>query len=201
MAGFPLQVPASSWCFASELLQGACPAQTGKGEVPGIQRPGRNPQSMKLHHSLSAQITQEVCCTGFLRGSRGDGTPVAQEPAHEWNFTGLSLFPLFPPYPPSMWFMGSISPGKLPAWVLVLGLAFEEIQDEMGGFPGGASGKELTCQCRRWKRHGFNPWVRKNPWRRAQKPTPASCLENPIDGWAWWATSHRVAKSWTRQVT
>ena len=29
------------------------------------------------------------------------------------------------------------------------------------------SGKEPTCQCRRCKRHGFNSWVRKIPWRRA----------------------------------
>ena len=37
---------------------------------------------------------------------------------------------------------------------------------------GGASGKELTCQCRRWKRCGFDPWVRKISWRRVWKPTP-----------------------------
>ena len=39
-------------------------------------------------------------------------------------------------------------------------------------FPGGASGKEPTSQCRRHKRHGFNPWVRKIPWRRAWQHTP-----------------------------
>ena len=38
-------------------------------------------------------------------------------------------------------------------------------------FPGGASGKEPTCQSRRQKRHGFNPWVGKISWRRAWKPT------------------------------
>ena len=26
--------------------------------------------------------------------------------------------------------------------------------------------KKLVCQCKRYKRHGFNPWVRKIPWRR-----------------------------------
>ena len=26
------------------------------------------------------------------------------------------------------------------------------------GFPGGANGKEPTCQCRRPKRHWFDPW-------------------------------------------
>ena len=42
----------------------------------------------------------------------------------------------------------------------------------MMGFPGGTSGKESTCQCRRHKRRGFDPWVGKIPWRRARQPTP-----------------------------
>ena len=29
-------------------------------------------------------------------------------------------------------------------------------------------------------------------------PLRYSCLENPMDGGAWWATVHGVAKSWTR---
>ena len=41
------------------------------------------------------------------------------------------------------------------------------------GFPGGASGKEPICQCRKCKRLGFDPWIRKIPRRRAQQPTPA----------------------------
>ena len=40
------------------------------------------------------------------------------------------------------------------------------------GFPGGASGKEPTCQCRILKRHWFDSWVRKIPWRGAWQPTP-----------------------------
>ena len=35
------------------------------------------------------------------------------------------------------------------------------------GFPGGARGKEPTCQCRRCNACGFNPRVGKIPWRRA----------------------------------
>ena len=34
------------------------------------------------------------------------------------------------------------------------------------GFPRGTSGKECDCQCRRCKGCGFDPWVRKIPWRR-----------------------------------
>ena len=40
------------------------------------------------------------------------------------------------------------------------------------GFPGGSSGKEFICQCRRHKRSGIDPWVRKIPWKRAWQPTP-----------------------------
>ena len=42
----------------------------------------------------------------------------------------------------------------------------------MKGFPGGPSGKEPTCQCRRHKRHGFDPWVEEIPWSRARQLTP-----------------------------
>ena len=42
----------------------------------------------------------------------------------------------------------------------------------LSGFPGGASGKELACHCRRCKRHRFDPRVKTIPWRRALQPTP-----------------------------
>ena len=41
------------------------------------------------------------------------------------------------------------------------------------GFPGGPSGKEPACQCRRHKRCGFDPWFRKIPWTRAWQSTSA----------------------------
>ena len=40
------------------------------------------------------------------------------------------------------------------------------------GFPGGTSGKEPACQCRRHKRFIFDSWVRKIPWRISWQPTP-----------------------------
>ena len=36
-------------------------------------------------------------------------------------------------------------------------------------FPGGSDGKESECNARD---PGFNPWVRKIPWRREWLPTP-----------------------------
>ena len=40
------------------------------------------------------------------------------------------------------------------------------------GFPGGASGKESVCQCRRYRRCRFNTWVRKIPWSRKWQLIP-----------------------------
>ena len=34
------------------------------------------------------------------------------------------------------------------------------------------SEEESTCQCRRCRRHGLDPWVGRIPWRRAWRPTP-----------------------------
>jgi len=49
-------------------------------------------------------------------------------------------------------------------------------------------------QCRR---PGFDPWVRKVPWRRAWQPLQYPCLENFMERGAWQATVHRVAKTQT----
>jgi len=55
------------------------------------------------------------------------------------------------------------------------------------------SGKESTCQCRRCRRHGFNPWVMKMPWKRGCQPT----LENSIVRGALRAIDLTVTKSQT----
>ena len=38
----------------------------------------------------------------------------------------------------------------------------------------------------------------RSPGEGNDNPLQYSCLANPMDGGAWWATVHRVAKSWTR---
>ena len=66
------------------------------------------------------------------------------------------------------------------------------------GVPGGASGKEPACQCRR-----YEMWVRslcgRPPGEGHGNPLRYSCLKNPTDRGAWRATVHGAAKSWTRQ--
>ena len=85
-----------------------------------------------------------------------------------------------------------------------------------------------SCWRRRWhptpvllpgKSHGWTSLVGCSPWGREELDTPErlhfhfslscigegngnplqySCLENPMDGRAWWAAVHRVAKSRTQ---
>ena len=48
-------------------------------------------------------------------------------------------------------------------------------------------------------RHGFDPWVRKIPCGGGHgNQLQYSCLKNPMDKGAWWATFHGVAKCRTR---
>ena len=41
-------------------------------------------------------------------------------------------------------------------------------------------------------------WSKDMVWRRQWHPLQCSCLENPMDGGAWWAAVHEVAKSQKR---
>ena len=61
------------------------------------------------------------------------------------------------------------------------------------------SSKESACRCRRCKRWGFDPWVRKIPWRRKWQPTPVFLLGNPTDRGPWQATVHGIAESDTTE--
>ena len=65
------------------------------------------------------------------------------------------------------------------------------------GFPAGTGGKEPTCQSKRQKKCGFNPWIGKIPWRRAWVQTLVFLPKNPMDRGAWRALVQRVTKSQT----
>ena len=62
------------------------------------------------------------------------------------------------------------------------------------GFPGGSVGKESACIAGDL---GSIPGSGRSLGEGNGKPLQYSCLENPMDREAWWATVHGVAKSWT----
>ena len=45
------------------------------------------------------------------------------------------------------------------------------------GVSQGAKCKEYTCQCRRYRRHGFYPWVGKIPWSRKWLGFPGGSID------------------------
>ena len=63
------------------------------------------------------------------------------------------------------------------------------------GFPGGSEVKASSCNAGEL---GSIPGSGRSPGEGNGNPFQYSCLENPMDGGAWWATVHGVAKSWMR---
>ena len=60
------------------------------------------------------------------------------------------------------------------------------------GFPGGSVGKESPCNA---GDPGSIPGSGRSPGEENGNPLQDSCLENPMDRGAWWATVHGVAET------
>ena len=63
------------------------------------------------------------------------------------------------------------------------------------GFPGGSDGKESACNAADL---GSIPGLERSPGGGHGNPHQYSCLENPTNRGAWWATAHVITKSRTR---
>ena len=65
------------------------------------------------------------------------------------------------------------------------------------------SGKESTCQCRT---RGYNPWVRKIPWRRTWQPTPVFLPEKShgqrsLETYSPWSCKESDTTEWLSTLT
>ena len=72
---------------------------------------------------------------------------------------------------------------------------FNKDLEEIKGFPGGSEVKASACNVGDL---GSIPGLGRSPGEGNCNPLQYSCLENPMDRGAWWATVHGVAKSQTR---
>ena len=59
------------------------------------------------------------------------------------------------------------------------------------GFPHSSDGKESACNA---GDPGLSPGLGRSCGEGNGNPLQYSCLENPIDGGAWWATVHGVTR-------
>ena len=62
------------------------------------------------------------------------------------------------------------------------------------GFPGGSGGKESACNAGDM---GSIPGLGRSPGEENGNPLQYSCLDNPMDGGAWWATQSMGLQSQT----
>ena len=69
---------------------------------------------------------------------------------------------------------------------------------ELSGFPGGSDSKESAHNA---GSPSLTPGSGRSPGGEHGNPPHYSCLENPMDRGAWWATVHRVPVLKTTEVT
>ena len=67
----------------------------------------------------------------------------------------------------------------------------------MQGFTGGALVKNLPASAGDTRDATSIPGWGRSPGMGNGNPLQYSCLENSVDGGAWWATVNGVTKSWT----
>ena len=77
---------------------------------------------------------------------------------------------------------------------------------EYGRFPRWLSGKESACQCRRHRRHGFDPWDGKISWRRKWQSTPGFLLgkshgQRSLAGYSPWGCGETRLCTWAHTHT
>ena len=63
------------------------------------------------------------------------------------------------------------------------------------GLPWWLNGKESACNAGDMS---LIPGLGRSPGEGNRNPIQYSCLGSPMDRGAWWATVHRVEKSWTQ---
>ena len=133
--------------FISESSSPAVSSFLDAAAAPGEQRP----RGLPFQCDVMEDVTAETY-TGYNQGRAIDFSIFSLKACTASLSPGVSALALV--------MSGTYSP-------LLCGAILNAV-----GFPGGASGKESVCQFRRCKRHRFEPWVERFPWRSRWQSTP-----------------------------
>ena len=95
----------------------------------------------------------------------------------------------------SSWWTGETDRGNVSRWSFLAWFIDLPSNNQKSGFPGGSDSKESACNV---GDSGSIPGSGRSPGEGNGNTLQCSCLENPMDGGAWWATVLGVAKSRTQ---
>ena len=83
------------------------------------------------------------------------------------------------------------------AFFNIYNIAEALMSSNLNGLKGFPDGSEVKASARNAGDLGSIPGLGRSPGEGNGNPLQYSCLENPMDGGAWWATVHGVTKSRT----
>ena len=179
-----LKVPSTHVSYQQILVQSwsRCPAAAGNDQhilvsdlpsCPCMSLCPQDPEWRFKRSEISHRLLLRTCWwLQLYLESRGDPCP--------WCCSLPLLLPANPPHHRAG-FVLPVTPqfrSSLPMWL---------------------SGEESTCQCKRHRRCGFDPWVGRIPWSRKWQPTPVflpgkSHGQRNVAGYSPWAC--RVRHNW-----
>ena len=160
---------------------------SGKESAYQCRRYRFDPRSRKIPHATE----QLSPCTTTVEACAPRAHDLQQEKPLQWEICTLQLGSN--PRRPQL--KKSLRSNKDPAQPKIKKENYflnNFIKKNYRGFPGDANGKEPACQGRRHKRHGSVPRSGRSLGGGHGNALQYSCLENPMDRGAWWATVHRV---------
>ena len=147
---------------------------------------GPRPQACGPRRSVPPSHSVPVACWSSAPGRRSSGT--ARDSASS------SSLPWEQSWESALMHCLCCGTAVTPAWSQLCVFTFCSLKS-ITGLVGWLSGKEFACQCRRPRRHGFDPWIERIPWRGKWQLTPVFLPGESRGQRSLAAAVHRITES------